>query len=247
MLLPQMVVQDGYFVSHIAGEVEMPAAAQVDAYLPPVPAAVPARPAPARSRTARRSTLAGAAAPARAGPGDGGRDTGHPGEDRRVRARRSAATTPTSSRSTGSTTPTSRSSSPAGTRSPAGPRSRMLRERGVKIGMARLLWIRPFPSEDLRAALRGDQGRRGGGDQPGPGRVDLRRHPRPGRDHRPVPRGGPAAGDLVHGYSLGGETVPAAEFEWMVSKLTRPSSRATSKQHWVGSVVAPRDDPGTPT
>ena len=35
MLLPQMVVQDGYFVSHIAGEVEMPAAAQVDAYLPP--------------------------------------------------------------------------------------------------------------------------------------------------------------------------------------------------------------------
>src|SRR5205807_3054695 len=35
VLLPQMVVQDGYFVSHIAGEVEMPAAAQVDAYLPP--------------------------------------------------------------------------------------------------------------------------------------------------------------------------------------------------------------------
>ena len=31
VLLPQMVVQDGYFVSHIAGEVEMPAAAQVDA------------------------------------------------------------------------------------------------------------------------------------------------------------------------------------------------------------------------
>jgi pyruvate/2-oxoacid:ferredoxin oxidoreductase alpha subunit len=30
-----MVVQDGYFVSHIAGEVEMPSAAQVDAYLPP--------------------------------------------------------------------------------------------------------------------------------------------------------------------------------------------------------------------
>jgi pyruvate/2-oxoacid:ferredoxin oxidoreductase alpha subunit len=28
-------VQDGYFVSHIAGEVEMPAAAQVDAFLPP--------------------------------------------------------------------------------------------------------------------------------------------------------------------------------------------------------------------
>src|SRR5580704_5617663 len=35
VLLPQMVAQDGYFVSHIAGEVEMPSAAQVDAYLPP--------------------------------------------------------------------------------------------------------------------------------------------------------------------------------------------------------------------
>src|SRR5215472_7317011 len=35
VLLPQMVVQDGYFVSHIAGEVDMPSAAQVDAYLPP--------------------------------------------------------------------------------------------------------------------------------------------------------------------------------------------------------------------
>ena len=30
-----------------------------------------------------------------------------------------------------------------------------LREQGVKVGMARLLWIRPFPSDDLRAALRG--------------------------------------------------------------------------------------------
>ncbi len=30
-----------------------------------------------------------------------------------------------------------------------------LREQGVKIGMARLLWIRPFPSDDLRHALRG--------------------------------------------------------------------------------------------
>jgi len=30
-----------------------------------------------------------------------------------------------------------------------------LREQGVKVGMARLLWVRPFPSEDLRAALGG--------------------------------------------------------------------------------------------
>src|SRR5229473_91600 len=35
VLLPQMVVQDGYFVSHIAGEAELPSGEQVDAYLPP--------------------------------------------------------------------------------------------------------------------------------------------------------------------------------------------------------------------
>jgi pyruvate ferredoxin oxidoreductase alpha subunit len=35
VLLPQMVVQDGYFVSHIAGEVDMPAADLVDEFLPP--------------------------------------------------------------------------------------------------------------------------------------------------------------------------------------------------------------------
>src|SRR6266571_7241151 len=35
VLLPQMVVQDGYFVSHIAGEVEMPAPELVDEFLPP--------------------------------------------------------------------------------------------------------------------------------------------------------------------------------------------------------------------
>src|SRR6266480_3820530 len=35
VLLPQMVCQDGFFVSHIAGEVELPDVADVDAYLPP--------------------------------------------------------------------------------------------------------------------------------------------------------------------------------------------------------------------
>src|SRR2546427_7997951 len=35
VLLPQMVVQDGYFVSHIAGEVDMPPAEEVDEFLPP--------------------------------------------------------------------------------------------------------------------------------------------------------------------------------------------------------------------
>ena len=58
VLLPQMAVQDGYFVSHIAGEVEMPSAAQVDAstvvsiFSPArVMAPAPCCPAAAGSRT----------------------------------------------------------------------------------------------------------------------------------------------------------------------------------------------------
>src|ERR1700740_952846 len=35
VLLPQMGVQDGYFVSHIRGEGVVPAAEQVDEFLPP--------------------------------------------------------------------------------------------------------------------------------------------------------------------------------------------------------------------
>ena len=85
VLLPQMVVQDGYFVSHIAGEVDMPAAETGGRVPAPVPAAVPAGPAAAGVARPADPSRAGTAAAARAGPGDGGRDPGDPGEDRRVR------------------------------------------------------------------------------------------------------------------------------------------------------------------
>jgi pyruvate ferredoxin oxidoreductase alpha subunit/oxalate oxidoreductase subunit alpha len=39
VLLPQMVCQDGYFVSHIPGKVVLPEQSQVDEFLPPYPAA----------------------------------------------------------------------------------------------------------------------------------------------------------------------------------------------------------------
>src|ERR687898_3099007 len=35
LLLPQMICQDGYFVSHISGQVQLPEPAQVRAFLPP--------------------------------------------------------------------------------------------------------------------------------------------------------------------------------------------------------------------
>ena len=109
VLLPQMVVQDGYFVSHIAGEVEMPvdrAGGRVPAALP---AAVPAGPAAAGVARPADPPRAGPAAAARTGPGHGGRDPRHPGEDRRVRPGLRPVTTRTSSSSTCWTTPRSRS------------------------------------------------------------------------------------------------------------------------------------------
>ena len=123
VLLPQMVVQDGYFVSHIAGEVELPSAAQVDAYLPPYQLPFALDP--------RRPVSHGPQIHPEQGP---------PLQLERARAmedaipvirqktdefarRRSGGSTRTSSRSTCWTTRRSRWSSPAATRSPAGRRS----------------------------------------------------------------------------------------------------------------------------
>ena len=152
-----------------------------------------------RSRTGRRSTPRRGRRCSWSGPGRWRTRSRSSGRRPTSSPRRSGGTTRTSSRSTCSTTPRSRSSSPAATRSPAGPRSGCCASSGIKIGMARLMWIRPFPSEDLRAALRGVKAVGVVETNLGLGGSDLRRHPRPGRDHRSVPRGEPPAGDLVHG------------------------------------------------
>src|SRR2546429_4150387 len=154
VLLPQMVVQDGYFVSHIAGEVEMPAAAQVDAYLPPYRLPFPLDP--------RRPVSHGPQIHPSQGP---------PLQLERARAMEDAVPVIREK--------TDEYGAAFGRHYPhfveeyllddadiaiviSGGHSvtcraaiRLLRERGVKVGMARLLWIRPFPSEDLRTALRG--------------------------------------------------------------------------------------------
>src|SRR5262250_518662 len=234
VLLPQMVVQDGYFVSHIAGEVEMPAAAQVDAYLPPYRLPFPLDP--------RRPVSHGPQIHPSQGP---------PLQLERARAMEDAI--PVLRQKTdefgrafgrhyahfveeyllddadiaivisGGHSVTCRAA------------IRLLRERGIKIGMARLMWIRPFPSEGLRAALRGVKAvgvvetnlGLGGSTYGGilsPDVTTALYH----AANRP----------LVTSFmaGLGGETVPAAEFEWMAAKLAQAIERGAVEKpaHWVG-------------
>ncbi len=204
VLLPQMAVQDGYFVSHIAGEVEMPSAAQVDAYLPPYRLPFPLDP--------RHPVSHGPQIHPSQGP---------PLQLERARAMEDAI-------------PVIREKTDE-FGAAFGRHYRLLRERGVKIGMARLMWIRPFPSDDLRAALRhvkavgvvetnlGLGGSTYGGIL-APDVTTALYH----AENRP----------LVTSFmaGLGGETVPAAEFDWMAGKLAQAIERGAVEKpaHWVG-------------
>ena len=172
VLLPQMVVQDGYFVSHIAGEVDMPPAELVDEFLPPY-----------RLEDAELAIVISG---------------GHSVTCRAAVSR--------------------------------------LRERGIKIGMARLLWVRPFPGDDLREALRGVKAvgvvetnlGLGGASYGGILSLDVTT----ALYHLPGPR--PLVTSFMAG--LGGETVPMAEFDWMAGKLGQAVERGHVEKaaHWVG-------------
>lgn len=235
VLLPQMVVQDGYFVSHIAGEVEMPTAAAVDAYLPPyrLPFALdPRRPVshgpqihpeqgpPLQLERARAMEDAipvirektdefGAAF---------GRHYPHFVEEFMLDDAEIALVI------SGGHSVTCRAA------------VMRLREQGVKVGMARLMWVRPFPSEDLRKALRGVKAvgvvetnlGLGGATYGGILAPDVTTALYHAEGTRP----------LVTSFmaGLGGETVPVAEFDWMAGKLAEAvrNGRVEKAAHWVG-------------
>jgi pyruvate/2-oxoacid:ferredoxin oxidoreductase alpha subunit len=234
VLLPQMVAQDGYFVSHIAGEVELPSAAQVDAFLPPYrlpfpldprrpvshgPQIHPSQGPPLQLERAR--AMEDAIGVMRQKTDEFGRAFGrhyaHFVEEYMLDDADIAVVI------SGGHSVTCRAA------------IRLLRGRGIKIGMARLMWIRPFPGEDLRAALRhvkavgvvetnlGLGGSTYGGIL-GPDVTTALYH----AANRP----------LVTSFmaGLGGETVPAAEFEWMAAKLTQAVERGAVEKpaHWVG-------------
>jgi pyruvate/2-oxoacid:ferredoxin oxidoreductase alpha subunit len=111
-----------------------------------------------------------------------------------------------------------------------------MRAAGIKVGMARLLWVRPFPSEDLREALRGVKAvgvvetnlGLGGASYGGILSLDVTT----ALYHLTGPR--PLVTSFMAG--LGGETVPIAEFDWMAGKLGQAVARGSVEKaaHWVG-------------
>jgi pyruvate/2-oxoacid:ferredoxin oxidoreductase alpha subunit len=234
VLLPQMVVQDGYFVSHISGEVDMPSAEQVDSFLPPYRLPFPLDPRQPLSHGPQihpsqgpplqleRARAMEDAIPVIREKTDEfarifGRQYPYFVEEYRLDDAEIAIVI------SGGHSVTCRAA------------INRLREQGVKIGMARLLWIRPFPSDDLRHALRGVKA---------VGVVETN-----------LGLGGPTYGGilapdvtaamyqaanrpLITSFmaGLGGETVPTAEFEWMAGKLAQAVARGSVEKaaHWVG-------------
>ena len=235
VLLPQMVVQDGYFVSHIAGEVEMPAAAQVDEFLPPYQLPFPLDP--------RRPVSHGPQIHPEQGP---------PLQLERARAMETALDIVREK--------TVRFGETFGRHYPPFVEGylledaevvfviqgghavtcktavRAMRERGIKAGMARLLWFRPFPTEDLQRAL--DRAKvvgvvetnlgLGGASYGGILSLDVTT----ALYHSPHNR--PLVTSFMAG--LGGETVPAKEFDWMADKMVAAMERGQVEKatHWVG-------------
>ena len=108
--------------------------------------------------------------------------------------------------------------------------------------MARLLWIRPFPTSDLQQVLRGVRAvgvvetnlGLGGASYGGILSQDVTTalyHILDGER--------PLATSFMAG--LGGETVPVTEFEWMAGKLAQAVKRGRVEKaaHWVGFEAPP--------
>jgi pyruvate ferredoxin oxidoreductase alpha subunit/oxalate oxidoreductase subunit alpha len=235
VLLPQMVVQDGYFVSHIAGEVEMPSVEQVETFLPPYRLPFPLDPRHPVSHGPQihpeqgpplqleRARAMEDAIPVIRGKTDlfgeiFGRNYSHFVETYRMEDAEVAIII------SGGHSVTCRAAIDR------------LREAGVRIGMARLLWIRPFPTSDLQQALRGVKAvgvvetnlGLGGASYGGILSQDVTT----ALYHLDGDR--PLATSFMAG--LGGETVPVAEFEWMAGKLGEAvaKGRVEKAAHWVG-------------
>jgi pyruvate ferredoxin oxidoreductase alpha subunit/oxalate oxidoreductase subunit alpha len=249
VLLPQMVVQDGYFVSHIAGEVDMPTAEQVDSFLPPYQLPFPLDP--------RRPLSHGAQIHPQQGP---------PLQLERARAMEDAI--PIMRQKTDEFARVFGRHYPhfveeymlddaeiaivisGGHAVTCRAAINRLREQGIKIGMARLLWIRPFPTEDLQKALRGVKAvgvvetnlGLGGASYGGILSLDVTT----ALYHTPGER--PLVTSFMAG--LGGETVPIAEFDWMAGKLGQAvkAGRVEKATHWVGfeELCPEAGDPRTP-
>jgi len=235
LLLPQMICQDGYFVSHISGNVSLPEPAQVRTFLPPykLPFALDPR------------------KPVSHGP-QIHPEQGPPLQLERARAMETALDIIREK--------TAEFAEVFGRRYDPFVEGYLLedaevvfviqgghavtcrtavdgmRERGIKAGMARLLWFRPFPTEDLQKAL--DRCKvvgvvetnlgLGGASYGGILSLDVTT----ALYHSPHNR--PLVTSFMAG--MGGETVPVREFDWMVDKMTAAMERGQVEKatHWVG-------------
>jgi pyruvate/2-oxoacid:ferredoxin oxidoreductase alpha subunit len=235
LLLPQMICQDGYFVSHISGQVELPEPAQVREFLPPYQHPFALDP--------NRPVSHGPQIHPEQGP---------PLQLERARAMETALDIIREK--------TAEFGETFGRRYPPFVEGYLLedaevvfviqgghavtcqtavkamRERGIKAGMARLLWFRPFPTEDLQRALarakvvgvvETNLGL-GGASYGGILSLDVTT----ALYHSPHNR--PLVTSFMAG--LGGETVPAEEFDWMADKMLAAMERGQVEKasHWVG-------------
>jgi pyruvate/2-oxoacid:ferredoxin oxidoreductase alpha subunit len=233
VLLPQMICQDGYFVSHISGEVQLPTMEQMDSFLPPYKHPFALNPNKPVSHGPQIHP-----------------EQGPPLQLERVRAIENSM-------------PVIREKTDEfgeifGRKYPHFVEGYMLedadvvfvmqgahavtcraavkraRERGIKAGLARLLWFRPFPTEDLQKALAGCKVAAtvetnlcmGGAAEGGALALDVTTAMYHADNH-------PLMTSFMAG--LGGETVTLEEFAWMTDKMVQAMERGHVEKttHWV--------------
>lgn len=234
LLLPQMICQDGYFVSHISGDVELPTVEQVERFLPPykLPFALDPR------------------KPVSHGP-QIHPEQGPPLQLERARSMETALDIIREKTDEFSDV-FGRTYAPfveefmledaevvfviqGGHAVTCQATVKRLRERGIKAGMARLLWVRPFPTEDLQKAL--DKAKvvgvvetnlgLGGASYGGILSLDVTT----ALYHSPHNR--PLVTSFMAG--MGGETIPINEFSWMADKMVAAMEQGAVEKatHWV--------------
>ena len=235
LLLPQMICQDGYFVSHISGDVDLPTIEQVERFLPPYklpfaldpkkpvshgPQIHPEQGPPLQLERARSMEIALDIIREKAADFAEVFGREYPPfveeyllEDAEVVFVIQGGHSVTCQAAV-----------------------KRLRERGVKAGMARLLWIRPFPTEDLQKALSRAkvvgvvETNLGLGGASYGGILSL--------DVTTALYHSPNNHPLVTSFmaGLGGETIPINEFNWMADKMVEAMERGAVEKasHWVG-------------
>ncbi|MGH2774947.1 MAG: oxalate oxidoreductase subunit alpha [Actinomycetota bacterium] len=234
LLLPQMICQDGYFVSHISGDVALPSIEQVEQFLPPykLPFALDPK------------------KPVSHGP-QIHPEQGPPLQLERARSMETAIDIIREKTEEFSDV-FGRSYPPfveeymledaevvfviqGGHAVTCQAAVKLLRERGIKAGLARLVWFRPFPTEDLQRAL--DKAKvvgvvetnlgLGGASYGGILSLDVTTALYHGANR-------PLVTSFMAG--LGGETIPINEFTWMADKMVEAMERGSVEKasHWVG-------------